>query len=364
MTKIDIHGWQMQAIHAPLVRSHRTVDLDALPPDEVIIEVAGCGVCHTDLGFLYEAVPTRHALPLTLGHEISGVVRHAGAEATQWLGRSVVVPAVMPCGTCEVCRAGRGAICARQLFPGNDAHGGFASHVQVPAAGLCPIDEGQLAKAQIPLSDLSVIADAVTTPYQAILNSGLSAGDLAIFVGIGGVGAFGVQLAAAMGAHVVALDVDPHRVARALTMGARWAREIPQDTPGTLKTELRAWAKAEGLPKVGWKIFETSGHPGGQTLAFSLLGPGAHLGVVGYTAKKVELRLSNLMAFDATARGTWGCLPENYPAVVDLVLSGKIQLGALTQRYPMAEINEVFEALHRGQLKVRPILIPDFGGNS
>ena len=131
-----------------------------------------------------------------------------------------------------------------------------------------------------------------------------------------------------------------------------------------IKEELKSWAKERGLPKNGWKIFETSGHPGGQSLAFSLLNHGAHLGVVGYTPKEVSVRLSNLMAFDATARGTWGCLPENYPAVVELVAQQKLTLTPFTERRPMSEINAVFDALHHGQLNQRPIMIPDFEGLS
>src|ERR1035438_10449103 len=78
-----------------------------LSPDEVIIEVAGCGVCHTDIGFAYEGIPTRHALPLILGHEIAGRVVLGGEQAENWIGRSVIVPAVIPCGACDACRSGR-----------------------------------------------------------------------------------------------------------------------------------------------------------------------------------------------------------------------------------------------------------------
>ena len=109
---------------------------------------------------------------------------------------------------------------------------------------------------------------------------------------------------------------------------------------------------------MGWKIFETSGHAGGQSRAFSLLGYDAHLAVVGYTREKISLRLSNLMAFDATARGTWGCLPEHYPAVVEQILDGRIHLDSFIEQRPMEQINEVFESLHRHEVKRRPILIP------
>src|SRR5437870_4595623 len=132
--------------------------------DEVLIEIAGCGVCHTDLGYYYDGVRTKHELPLTLGHEISGRVLEAGSNAIRWTDLAVIVPAVIPCGHCEACRRGKATICPNQKMPGNDIHGGFATHIVVPAHGLCAVDEARLAAAAIDLADLSVVADAVTTP--------------------------------------------------------------------------------------------------------------------------------------------------------------------------------------------------------
>lgn len=356
---LDIHCWQMVAPDKALERSVRSFEPASLTGDRVLVEVVGCGVCHTDLGFFYDGVRTRHELPLTLGHEISGRVLHAGPDSEHLVGRAVVVPAVIPCGECEPCRAGRGAICGKQFFPGNDDHGGFASHVEVPGSGLCVVDEELLASSEADLATLSVIADAVTTPFQAILNADLQEGDVAIFIGIGGVGGFGVQLARAAGAHVVAIDVDEERLERVASYGAEKCI-VSSDDVRAIKKELKGWAKDQGYRAWGWKIFETSGHPGGQNLAYSLLGYDAHLGIVGYTRAKVEVRLSNLMAFDATMRGTWGCLPEHYPEVVDQVLTGKVKLGEFVEKRPMSEIGAVFEELHSHSLKLRPVLIPDF----
>lgn len=354
---IEVQAWDAVELGKPMVRSTRSVDPGTLSGDQALVEVAGCGVCHTDLGFLYDGVRTRHPLPLTLGHEIAGRVIHAGPDATDLVGAAVVVPAVVPCGACGACEAGRGAICAAQVFPGNDDHGGFATHVVVPGRGLCRVDEAALAEAGIELATLSVIADAVSTPYQAILNAGLRAGDLAVFVGVGGVGAFGVQLAKALGATVIAIDIDEERLGR--TRGASLCIDAKGDARA-IKKQVQAFAKQEGLRPTGWKIFETSGHPAGQELAFSLIGHDGHLGVVGFTMDKVTLRLSNLMAFDATARGTWGCLPEHYPAILDLVLAGKVELGPFVEQHPMSHINEIFEALRRHEMKLRPVLVPDF----
>ena len=80
-------------------------------------------------------------------------------------------------------------------MPGNDIHGGFATHIVVPAHGLCAVDEARLAAAGIELADLSVIADAVTTPYQAVVQAGVAAGDLVIVNGVGGVGGYAAQIA-------------------------------------------------------------------------------------------------------------------------------------------------------------------------
>src|SRR5262249_21399261 len=187
----------------------------------------GGGIGHPAPPYPDGGAPPRGAPPLTPGHEISGRVVVAGDGCGELLGRDVVVPAVIPCGSCDVCRAGRGAICKKQIFPGNDVHGGFASHVKVPARGLCVVPAPAKGQRAIELTLLSVLADAITTPYQSIRRSGLKSGDLAIFVGAGGVGGFGVQIARAAGATVVAIDVDEERleqIARhgaALTLDAR-----------------------------------------------------------------------------------------------------------------------------------------------
>jgi 6-hydroxycyclohex-1-ene-1-carbonyl-CoA dehydrogenase len=329
-----------------------------LSPDEVIIEIAGCGVCHTDIGFAYEGIPTRHALPLILGHEIVGRVVLAGEHAGNWIGRLVIVPAVIPCTDCDACRSGRPTICRKQFMPGNDADGGFATHVRVPARGLCPVPE-ELPKG-LTLAMLSVVADAVTTPYEAIRRSGLNADEVAVFVGAGGIGGFGVQIAAALGAAVVAIDVDADRLELASAHGAALALNARECAD--LKSAVRSFSRQSGRHGVGLKIFETSGTAAGQQTAFSLLDPGAHLAIVGYTAQKVEVRLSNLMAFDATARGNWGCPPGQYPNALALVLEGKIQIQPFVEMHPLEEAKQVLEAVHHHELRRRAVLVPQVRG--
>ncbi len=94
--------------------------LAAPPPGMVLVEVAGCGVCHTDLGYFYDGVRTNQPPPLALGHEVSGRVVQAGPGAERWHGHAVLIPAVIPCGECDQCRRGKGTICPNQKMPGND----------------------------------------------------------------------------------------------------------------------------------------------------------------------------------------------------------------------------------------------------
>lgn len=351
------HRWLMSAVGVPMERS----GFDPFPPSEgeVVVEVAGCGVCHTDLGFYYDGVRTNHPLPLALGHEISGRVAAAGAGAESWTGTAVIVPAVIPCGECLLCRSGRGTICRKQQMPGNDIHGGFATHVRVPARGLCPVDERRLAAAGLALADVSVVADAVTTPYQAAVQAEVRPGDFAVVVGVGGVGGYAVQVARAFGATVAALDVDPARLEVVAANGAGLALNVREVKGKELRKAIQDFAKGEGLPSAGWKIFECSGTAAGQETAFGLLNHGATLAVVGFTMDKVELRLSNLMAFHARALGNWGCLPELYPGALDLVLEGKVLVSPFVERHPLDEIHRVFADARAHKLSRRAVLVPE-----
>ena len=351
-----IRQWELRSPKEPLVPGRRRVD--EVPDGHVLVRVAGCGVCHTDIGFYNGDVRTNHPLPLVLGHEISGVVQAAGAGAGDWIGRQVIVPAILPCGDCGPCGRGRYALCAAQIFPGNDVHGGFATHTVVPARQLC--DAGG-----VPPGDLwmmSVVADAVSTPYEAVSRSGLKAGDVAVFVGAGGVGGFGVQIAAALGAHVVAIDPDEARRTQAAGHGAGLTLDPKSADIAALRKSIKAFAGARGHDGQELKVFETSGTAEGQEVAFGLLTRGSHLGVVGFTGRKVPVQLSRLMALDARAEGNWGCAPGRYPALLEMIKTGKIAIGPFVERRPLSQVNEVLTEMTEHRLHRRAILTPDTAG--
>lgn len=352
MGENKILSWQMTELKGEF--QLKETQVPELKDNEVLVKVAGCGVCHTDISFWHYGVKTRHELPLTLGHEISGTIV-AGPD--EWMNKNVIVPAVLPCGECELCKKGRGNICQNQLMPGNDFDGGFASHVIVPFKYLCPVPGKVLERYS--LAQLAVIADAVTTPYQVIKKSGLEAGDFAIVIGVGGIGIYGALLTKILGARVLAIDISDEKLSVAKANGADATLNIKGLDIKSIKTKVREIAKELGASPYLWKIYEMSGTKAGQELGFALLSFASTMSVVGFTMDKLEVRLSNLMAFDAELIGTWGCKPELYPEVVDLVADDKLKIDQFVETFPLSKINEVFKNTIEHKYSKRSVLVPD-----
>lgn len=348
-----IYSWQMTELMSPF--SLQENSFPELQNDEVLVKIAGCGVCHTDLSFWHFGVKTKKELPLTLGHEISGKVVEGSKE---WLGKNVIIPAVLPCGECELCKKGRSNMCQNQLMPGNDFHGGFASHIKVPSKYLCPVPDSLLEK--YPLEKLAVVADAISTPYQVLKKSELEAGDFAIVIGVGGVGIYAALIAKIMGAKVLAIDIDNEKLEMAKNSGVDAVLNVKDTDIRTTKGNVREIAKGLGVSRYGWKIFEISGTKAGQELAYNLITFTSTMSIVGFTMDKPDVRLSNLMAFDAKLIGTWGCKPELYPEVVDLIATDKLNIDPFIELFPLSKINEVFKNTLAHKYKRRSILVPDF----
>jgi len=357
MAKIPdkIETWQMVE---PGKLARVSLDVPELKPDEVLVEIAGCGVCHTDLGYFYDGVPTVTKPPLTLGHEISGRVV---AGDGKWLGKEVIIPAVMPCNNCPICAAGRGNRCLAQKMPGNSLgiYGGFSSHIVVPSVDLCLVED----RGDMPLEHLAVVADAVTSPYQAAMKAEVKPGDLTVVTGVtGGVGSYMAQVCSALGAkEVIGIARNPEKLKRALKYGATHTISSVDKTARDVRGEFRDYCKEKGLPSnYGWKIFECTGILAGQEIALELLSFIGRLIIFGFGMQKNEYSLSRLMAFDAEIMGTWGCLPKYYPEVLKLVLTKKIDIEPFVETRPMSQIEEVFKLGHEGKLMRRVVLTPDF----
>jgi 6-hydroxycyclohex-1-ene-1-carbonyl-CoA dehydrogenase len=351
-----IHTWQMTE---PGKLVHTELPMPDLQAGEALVEIHGCGVCHTDLSYFYMGVPTVQKPPLSLGHEISGVI--VACDNAALVGKEVIVPAVLPCNECEICKSGRGNRCLNQKMPGNSMgiYGGFSSHIPVPWRDLCVVEN----RGKVPLEHLSVVADAVTTPYQAAKRARLKADDLVIVIGAaGGVGSFMVQVAKGMGAKaVVGIDINEEKLEFMKGYGADFTINPKGKSAKEIKELFKGFCKEKGIPSnYGWKIFEVTGTQPGQELALSLLSFVGTLVVVGYGTAETSYMLSKLMAFDAELIGSWGCVPEHYPAVRDMCLDGRIVLEPFVETRPMSQIAQVFDEAHHGKLKRRVILTPDF----
>jgi 6-hydroxycyclohex-1-ene-1-carbonyl-CoA dehydrogenase len=348
-----LRQWQMTEIDGELKLVESAIP--ELNEYEALVKVAGCGVCHTDISFWHDGVKTKKELPLTLGHEISGIVVEG---PSQWKGKKVIIPAVLPCGECELCTKGRSNICQNQLMPGNDFHGGFASHIKVPFEFLCEVPDYVLKK--YPLEQLAVIADAISTPYQVIEKSELEIGDFAIIIGVGGVGIYGALIAKLKGAKVLAIDISDKKLAQAKENGVHATLNSRGKDSREVKGKVKEIAKELGVSRVGWKVFDFSGTTAGQELGFNLVTFASTLSIVGFTLDKLEVRLSNLMAFDAKIIGTWGCKPELYSEVIDLIGSGKLDISDFVETFPLSQINSVFAGTLEHKYNKRSILVPDF----
>lgn len=350
---IDIQAYQMTEKDKPFEKV--TYQPPTLAEGDALIEIAGCGVCHTDLSFWHYGVPTKKELPLVLGHEISGTVLE-GPDNIK--GKKVIIPAVLPCGECDLCKNDRSNICQKQLMPGNDFHGGFASHIVVPARFLAEVPEAALANHS--LAELSVIADAISTPYQVIVKSSLKKDDFCVVIGVGGVGIYTAQIANILGGKVLALDISQEKLDQLSEIGITNTLNIKGLDVREIKKLVKAKCKEMGASPFGWKIYEMSGTKPGQELGYALLGIAGTLSIVGFTLEKTEIRLSNVMAFDAQIFGTWGCKPELYKDVIDLIAEGKLKLKPFTQTFPLSQINDIFKQTLEHKLLKRSVLTPDF----
>lgn len=327
--------------------SLETVPTPEPAPGELLVRVAACGLCHTDLHYMDHGVPTFKSPPLILGHEASGTVAAVGSAADGWKeGDRVLLPAVMTCGRCRFCREGRENICESMVMLGNNIDGAYAEYVAVPAKDVLklPLD--------LPLTDSCVIADALSTPFHAVAVRGrVRPGGAVVVVGCGGIGLNLVQMAVAVGAWVVAVDRSTRRLQLALEFGAS-ATLNPLDTPRPEK-ELRR------LTGGGADVaFEAVGSASTQRLACDALRKGGRLVLVGYSTEDMMLPAARVMYHELEVVGSLGCRPADYPPLIEMVRSGRVRLDrVVTARLPLDEINAGFDLVRRAE-GVRTVVVP------
>lgn len=324
-----------------------TLPTPAPGPGEILVRVAGCGLCHTDLHYLDHGVPTFKAPPLVLGHEAAGVVAALGpGVTTRHEGDRVLIPAVLSCGRCRYCRGGRANLCDDLRMLGNNVDGAYAEYVVAPAS------EVFLLPDELPLESACVIADALSTPYHAVKRRGrVRVGDVVAVVGCGGVGLNVVQCAVAAGATVIAVDLNDARLATARELGAR---ELIN--PGVTSRVDKAVRQLTGG---GVDVaFEAVGTPKTLELALSLLRKGGRLVVIGYSSEAATLSVAKIMYHELEVVGSLGCGGRDYPEIIQLVQRGALRLGPIVSgTLPLEQINTGLDRLRQGQ-GVRWVVTP------
>lgn len=316
-------------------------------PGEVLVKVAGCGVCHTDLHYIDHGVPTFKQPPLILGHETSGTIAGMGSGVSGWKeGDRVLLPAVYGCGQCAMCRTGRENVCERMVMFGNNVDGGYAEFILAPAKDILALPE------EIPLVAGAIIADAVTTPYHAVVNRGrVKPGDQVVVFGCGGIGLNVVQIAAAVGASVIAVDIIDEKL--------NWAERLGAKMTLNAKNFERIDKEIRKLTGGGADVgFEAIGNPQTQAQTFASLRTGGRFVMVGYSAQRMSLDAGRVMYREMEIVGSLGCRAVDYPRVLDLARQGKIKVEELvTATYPLEEINVAFDGLRRGE-GIRSVVVP------
>lgn len=314
---------------------------------EIVVKVTACGVCHTDLHYIDHGVPTFKKPPLILGHEAAGVVAKVGAGVTDRReGDRVLLPAVLTCGHCENCRTGRENICMNMRMFGNDIDGAYAEYVAAPAKDSFIMPES------IPLVEGSIIADAISTPFHAVKNRGcVRGGDRVVVFGCGGIGLNVVQVAAAFGGQVIAVDVRAEKLEVARSLGA--LATINAGEVERVDKEVRRLTG--GGADIG---FEAIGNPSTIQSAFSCIRNGGRLVVIGYTDQNVTLNAGRIMYREMEIVGSLGCRPVDYPRLIDMVAAGRIKVKELvSHKFSLADTNKAFDQLRAG-VGLRSVVMP------
>lgn len=320
------------------------VSTPEIGPEDALIKIAACGVCHTDLHYL-EGVPTFKKPPLILGHEASGIVTKVGEKVTNVKENDrVLIPPVLTCGSCYNCRIGRENLCRNIVMIGNSIDGAYAEYTKIPAKDLIKLPT------EIPLEEASIISDAMSTPFHALKNrANLRPGDSVVIYGVGGVGLNAVQIATALGAFVIAVDKVEEKLQHARKLGA--SETINVDVENPVKAVRRITGGGADV------AVEAIGIPEVMRMAYNSVRWGGRVVIVGYSHKDLTISAARLMFREIEVYGSLGCRIVDFPPLIDMVRRGKLKL-LVSNKMPLDQINEALEMLKKGKIKTRAIVIP------
>jgi 2-desacetyl-2-hydroxyethyl bacteriochlorophyllide A dehydrogenase len=321
-------------------------------PDEVVVRVAACGVCASDLHIIDGSLPTQTPVPITMGHEPSGVVAEAGTDVSGWNpGDRVVLTAGKRCGVCPRCRDGRGIEeCRLPLMLGINYDGAWAEKVVVPASSLVRLPD------VVPMQVGAILADAVGTPFNAVTDAGgLRPGERIAVFGVGGLGTHAVQIARLSGAAFIAA-VDPLASARERARGLG-ADLVVDPTAENASSAIRAATDGEGVDLA----VECVGSNAVLKQAVASLAIDGRAVIVGVGGEPIQLGPSALFALLRNRLlSVMGYRRHHLETLVRLVASGRLDLTkSISATLPLEQANDAVAMLaeKRGD-PVRILLMP------
>jgi len=303
------------------------------PPDGVVVRVGATGVCRSDWHAWAGHDPV--ALPHVPGHELAGTVHTVGPVVRRWsAGDRVTVPFVCGCGRCAWCAAGETQVCPQQTQPGFTGPGSFAELVALHAAdtNLVALPEG--------VDDVTAasLGCRLATAYRALVTHGdLRSGQWLAVHGCGGVGLSAVMVGAALGALVVAVDVSEQALELARDLGASVVLPAGADVGAALRDATDGGAHVS---------LDAVGSPGTAVSSVrSLRRRGRHVqvGLLLGDASTPPLPMDVVVAQELSVHGSHGMPAWQYPALLDLVTSGRIDPSRLVGR--VIGLEEAGEAL-------------------
>jgi propanol-preferring alcohol dehydrogenase len=321
------------------------VDRPKPGPEEVLIEVQACGLCHSDLhladGDWPQLVPIIKK-PLILGHEIAGRVVETGSAVDHLkVGDQVGVPWVhWTCGACDFCREGNENLCVKQQITGVTVDGGYAEFVKAPASHALKIPDG------LSSIDAAPLFCAGVTVYRALRHAQIQPGQRLAIFGVGGLGQLAVQIGKELGAVVTAIDVSAEKLSQARALGA--AATLNTATEKVVK-ELRRSGGAH-------VALVTSAAKAAYDTAFLSLRPTGMLLVVGLPSESLCFAPISMAASEVRIQASSVGTRKDLREVLALAAAGKIH-SEVTAR-PLAQVNEAMAELRNGTVSGRIVLTP------
>lgn len=304
---------------------------------EVLVEVAACGLCGTDIHLAVEGDIPVSRTPITLGHEAAGVIAALGAAVTEFaVGQRVALFPSAICGTCRFCRAGRESLCEASKVYGMSRDGALAQYVAAPVFGVVPIPDA------LPFAQAAIVTDGVATPFHALRTRGaLKVGEAVAVVGCGGLGAHAILLARMMGAgFIIAIDVQSEARQRALDLGADLAID-PQMEPNVGKVIRQHIGRGVDL------ALEFVGRAESVETALRMLDTGGRAVVVGVGSARPQLPpLVSFVGREFSVIGSFGMDKRDIVDLLALIARGRLDLSrSVSQMYPLADINKALDRL-------------------